>query len=307
MTSNVGHETVLTVPSLDRATRRGRDGRPFILALVLVAAAFTPALADVDTEHMFGFSEGTDIGEPGQPEGELETVGRTGKVSGSYTALTTTANLKYPLSNQFRIAPGISFASYNIANVDGFSDTSTFVFDHAQLEFRWHPLARETHPFGLTFVATPYYGPVDPATGAGADSYGIQFIAAMDRALIDDRLFAAFNFVYGLNRTTTWATGETVDSSALGVSVAASFRVLPWLFVGAEVRYLQGYNGLALASLTDQAIYLGPTFYMTLGKGVSLSGAFEPQAWGNATGSIDPLNLTTFDRQQFKLRLAVDL
>jgi hypothetical protein len=31
-----------------------------------------------------------------------------------------------------------------------------------------------------------------------------------------------------------------------------------------------------------QAIYLGPTFYMTLGKGVSLSGAFEPQAGGNA-------------------------
>src|SRR5262249_20896747 len=161
-----------------------------------------------------------------------ETVGRVGKTSGSYAVLTTTANLKYPISDQFRIAPGISFASYNISGVPDLLDTSQFVFDHAQLEFRWNALARETHPVGLTFVATPYYGTVDPATGVAADNYGIQFIAALDRALVADRLFAAFNVLYGLNRTTTRATGETFDSSALGVSVAASLRLLPWLYVG---------------------------------------------------------------------------
>ena len=62
---------------------------------------------EVDAEHMFGFSEGTDIGVPFQPEGELETIGRVGRQSGAYGAFTTTANLKYPLSPQWRIAPGI--------------------------------------------------------------------------------------------------------------------------------------------------------------------------------------------------------
>ena len=256
---------------------------------------------------MFGFSEGTDIGEPHQGEAELETVGRVGKSAGSYAAVTTTANFKYPLSDQFRIAPGIAFASYNIAGVPDFSDTSEFVFDHALLEFRWHPVARESHPFGLTFVATPYFGTVDPLSGEKADSYGALFIAALDRALVADRVFVAVNLAYVLDSTRVWSTGITTESSLLVPSVAASARVLPWLYVGAEVRYLQGYAGLALQSLTDQALYAGPTFYITLGRGVSLSGAFEPQLWGQAGAFASGLDVVQFDRQQFKLRLAVDL
>jgi hypothetical protein len=275
-----------------------------LLCVVTAGAAFAEP---VDTEHMFGFSEGTDIGVPFHPEAEVETVGRAGKSAGNFLALTTTASLKYPLSPQFRIAPGIAFASYNVSGVPDFSDTSEFVFDHAVLEFRWHPLGWETNPFGLTFVATPFYGPIDPATGAGADNYGIQFIAAVDRALIADKLFAAVNLLYEFDRTRPWNGNTTFDSSVLGLSAAASLRILPWLFVGLEVRYLQGYEGLALAGLSDQALYVGPTFYMTLGKGASLSGAFEPQAWGSLTGSPSGLDLVAFDRQQFKIRLAMDL
>jgi len=263
--------------------------------------------ANVDTEHMFGFSEGTDIGVPFQPEAEVETIGRVGKQAGGYSVLTTTASLKYPLSPQFRIAPGIAFANYNISGVPDLPDTNQFVFDHASLEFRWHPVARETHPVGVTFVATPYYGTVDPANGAGADSYGLQFIAAVDGAVIKDRLFAAVNLAYLLDRTRLWSTAATTDTSLLVPSIAASARVLPWLFVGAEIRYLQGYDGLALQRLTDQALYAGPTFYMTMGRGVSLSGAWEPQLWGQAGAFATGLDVVQFDRQQFKLRLAVDL
>jgi hypothetical protein len=279
-----------------------------VLVLLVVCACVRLVRADqVDTEHMFGFSEGTDIGEPFQPEAELESIGRAGKSAGSFTALTTTANLKYPVSADVRIAPGIGFASYNISGVPDFSDTSAFVFNQAFLEFRWHPIARESHPIGLTFVATPFYGPIDPVTGAGADNYGIDFIAAIDRTVIPDKLYAAVNLLYVLDRTRTWGTSTTIDSSLLGTSAAASGRVLPWLFVGGEIRYLQGYSGLAFAGLTDQAIYMGPTFYLTLGKHASLSGAWEPQLWGQLTGSPSGLDLVTFDRQQFKLRLSVDL
>ena len=279
-----------------------------LLVCLFSCVAATPVLgAPVDTEHMFGFSEGTDIGIPFQPEVEVETVGRAGKSDGSFLALATTASMKYPLSRQFRIAPEIAVSSYNVSGVPDFPDASEFVFDRAALEFRWHPLAWETNPFGLTFVATPFYGPIDPATGTGADNYGIEFIAAMDRPLIADKLFAAINLLYTLDRTRPWGGNATIDSSVLGVSTAASLRVLPWLFVGAEVRYLQAYNGLALVGLTDQALYVGPTFYLTLGRHASLSGAFEPQAWGSLTGYPTGLDLVAFDRQQFKLRLSMDL
>lgn len=278
-----------------------------LLCLGLALPMDAPRADTVDTEHMFGFSEGTDIGTPSQPEAEVETVGRFGKQAGNYGVLTTTANIKYPLSDQFRIAPGISFANFNIAGVPDLEDTNQFEFDHVQLEFRWNAVARETHPVGVTFVATPYFGTVDPANGQGADSYGVQFIAAIDRALIADRLFAAVNLAYGFDRTRIWSTGLTEDTSLLVPSVAASLRVLPWLYVGAEVRYLLAYDGLALQALTGQALYIGPTFYMTLGRGVSLSGAWEPQVWGQSSGPVTGLDDVQFDRQQFKLRLAIDL
>jgi hypothetical protein len=266
-----------------------------------------PAMPTMWIPSMFGFSEGTDIGQPHQPEAELETVGRIGKSAGSFAAVTTTANLKYPVSDRFRIAPGIAFASYNISGVPDFSETSEFVFNHALLEFRWNPIARETNPIGLTFVATPFYGPIDPASGAGADNYGIEFIAAIDRTIIANRLYAAINLFYALDRTRIWGNDATTDSSLFGASIAASARVLPWLYLGGEVRYLQGYDGLALNTLTDQVIYTGPTFYLTLGKGASLSGAWEFQPWGEVSGNPTGLNLVTFDRQQFKLRLAMNL
>jgi hypothetical protein len=285
--------------------------RPFLLHLLLCLGIALPAAAaradTTDTEHMFGFSEGTDIGVPFQPEAELETIGRVGKQAGSYSVITSTANLKYPLSPRFRIAPGISFAAFNINGVPDFDDTNQFAFDHAQLEFRWHPIARETHPIGVTFAATPFYGPVDPVTGEAADNYGLAFTAAFDRTVIEDQLYAAVNLAYVLDRTRTWSTGLTTDTSLLVPSVAATARILPWLYVGAEVRYLLGYDGLALQTLTGQALYVGPTFFITLGKGASLSGAWEPQVWGQSNGPPTGLDDVQFDRQQFKLRLAVDL
>jgi hypothetical protein len=237
----------------------------------------------------------------------METIGRIGKQAGGYAVVTTTASLKYPLSPEFRIAPGIAFSSFNISGVPDLADTNQFTFDQAVLEFRWHPVARETHPVGVTFVATPYYGTVDPFDGSQADSYGAQFIAAIDRTMIAGRLYGAVNLAYTFNRTRSWSTGLTTDASLLVPSVAATAHVLPWLYVGGEVRYLLGFSGLAMQALTDQAIYAGPTFYMTLGKGVSLSGAWEPQSWGQAGNFASGLDVVQFDRQQFKLRLAVDL
>jgi hypothetical protein len=283
--------------------------RAVLPALLSLLALLAPAVgrAEADTEHMFGFSEGTDIGEPFQPEGEIETVGRLGKSQGTYSALATTFNLKYPLATWFRVAPGIAFARYEIAGVPTFDDVNQFVFDHAQLEFRWRVLGRESNPVGLTVVATPFYGTVDPATGTPADSFGVQFIAAVDRELVPDRLFATVNLVYGLGRTRTRATGLTEDASQLGLSAAATVRLLPWLYLGGDLRYLRNYDGLGLSGLAGQAVYLGPTFYATLGKGVSLSGAWEPQVWGQSPDTPSSLDLATFERHQFKVRLSVDL
>ena len=72
-------------------------------------------------------------------------------------------------------------------------------------------------------------------------------------------------------------------------------------------RSRRGFDGLAFGNLTGQAVFVGPTFYAALGKGASLSGAWNIQVWGQATGLDPGLDLTLFQRQMFKLRLAIDL
>ena len=290
------------------ATIKGVRLRLEIGLLAIIAVLRAPAVrADVDSEHMFGFTEGTDIGTPFQAEGEIEMVGRAGRTAGSYSAVSATASLKYPLSQSFRLAPSITFTRFDISGVPDFENRNAIAFERLALEFRWRPFDRETSLFGLTFVATPFVGFVDAVTGAPGDSWGGNFIAAVDRALIPDRLFAALNLSYGLGRTRDYASGLIIDGSGLGLNAAATARVLDWLYLGGEVRYLRAFDGLAFDNLAGQALYLGPTFYIALGQGASLSGAWNIQAWGQTTGLDAGLDLVLFERQMFKLRLAIDL
>ena len=274
--------------------------------LVLVLLAALPAWADVDSEHMFGFTEGTDIGTPFQAEDEMEMVGRLGRADGSYSATSLTASLKYPLSEQIRVAPAITFTRFSISGVTGFEDQNVIGLERLAMEFRWRPFDRETSLFGLTFVATPFVGFIDEVTGTPGDSWGGTFIAATDRALIRDRLFVALNFVYDFGRARDYATGTIVDGSEMGLAVAATARIGEGFYVGGEVRYLRAFDSMAFGNLVGQAVYVGPTFYAMFGRGASLSGAWNVQAWGQATGLDPVLDLSVFERNMFKLRLAFD-
>ena len=75
--------------------------------------------------------------------------------------------------------------------------------------------------------------------------------------MIPDRLFAAINLTYDFGRARDYATGMIVDGSELGLNAAATARLLDWLYVGGEVRYLRAYDSLAFGNLVGQAVYLG--------------------------------------------------
>ncbi len=273
-------------------------------ALVLSAV---PAHAEPDTEHMFGFTEGTDIGTAHQPEGELETIGAFGRAGGSYNAETAFASLKYPLTDSFRLTPWVALSRFDISGVTGMDDRNEIGVSGAGLEIRWRALDREKAPVGMTFVADTGVGFMDETTGARSDIWGVRLIAAVDRALVPERLFAALNVTYDFGQVRDHATDLTTDSSFLTLGAAASTRLSSWFYAGAEARYRRSYDALAFGNLTGQAVYVGPVFYMTMGEGVSLSGAWNIQAWGRATGEQSMLDLTNFDRHLVKLRLSVDL
>lgn len=289
------------------ASSRFRRWAGAVSFLLAVAANLCPARAEVDTEHLFGFSEGTDIGTPFQPEVESELVGRFGQADGSYSALALSLSLKYPLSSWFRIAPTVTVSRFDIFGVSDIEDRGSIGLEQLGIEFRLRPFSREDHLFGLTFVAMPFVGFVDPTTGAPGDGWGTFFLIAADREVVPGRLFAALNLGYAFGRIRDYSTGQSVDGSELAFSAAATGRLWENVYLGGEVRYRRGFDSLAFGNPTGQAVYLGPTFYVALGKGASLSGAWNIQVWGQSTGLDPGLDLALFQRQTFKLRLAIDL
>jgi hypothetical protein len=211
---------------------------------VLLIAAATDAGAQakevrygVDTEHMFGFTEGTDIGRPGEAEIEIATFGRFGRTGDTYNALSTTAEFKYPLTGSFRVSASATVSHFGITNVTDLDDRDQFAFNSLSAELSYNVLDRRTAPLGLTLIATPFFGFVDDISGAPADRYGLDFVIAADRALVPNALYVALNLVYEFERSRDYASGLLSDSSSLGFQFAAARRLWPWLYLGGEVRY----------------------------------------------------------------------
>jgi hypothetical protein len=76
-----------------------------VLIVLAVLGAASPAhgepgkradkAGEVDTEHMFGFTEGSDTGEAGEKELETDSTGRFGKPGGAYNNVATALEAKY--------------------------------------------------------------------------------------------------------------------------------------------------------------------------------------------------------------------
>src|SRR5260370_30722607 len=57
----------------------------------------------IDTEHLFGFMIGTDIGSPGEREFQSQTTGRFSKSGGRYRAVAQEFELEFVPAKAFRI------------------------------------------------------------------------------------------------------------------------------------------------------------------------------------------------------------
>ena len=260
---------------------------------------------EVDTEHMFGFTEGSDIGEAGEKELETDSTGRFGKFDGSYNNVATALEAKYAFSNRFRVSALATVAYYDIAGVSAFDDRRQAALQSISFDARFRLFDREHAPFGLTLSVEPRRGYTDDISGEGADQYGAEIRLFADRELIPGRLFAALNVSYEPEQTRVRESGETLRESMLEIGAALAMQVMPNVFIGAEARSLRQYDGLGLNSFAGQALYIGPTLYATFGQGYFLSAAWNMQVWGAVAGGSGALDLVNFERHQAKLRVGI--
>lgn len=264
---------------------------------------------DIDTEHVFGFMIGTDVGNVGEREFQSQTTGRFAKAGGSYRVLNHEFELEFVPVNNFRIEAGAAFALHDIGGVTGLDDRSQFTRQATQqatwqgfsLDLRYKFLDRRSAPVGLTFAMEGHIDRIDEITGLPARRYGADMTLAFERDLIPDISVAALNLIYQPEWTRFFGSGAAEQDSTIGASIGVMTKVTPSILLGGEVRYLRKYEGVGLDEFAGQAFFIGPTAYFQLSERARLTATWSFQAWGRPAGSAATLDLVSFERHQARL------
>jgi hypothetical protein len=275
-----------------------------MFCIVLVPAG---ARAEViDTEHIYGFMIGTDVGDLGEREFQSETTGRFSKDGGTYQAIGQQLELEFVPIRNFRVEVGTTLAAHNIESVPGFADRNQIAWQGASLDLRYRFLDRDTAPFGLTLAMETHGERIDEITADRLRSYGAELTLAIERDLIPHMAVATFNLSYQPEWTHFVGQPAGEQESTLGVALGLMARLRPNLLLGGEARYFRRYEGIGLEQLAGEALFVGPTAYFQLSERARITANWSTQAWGRVAGTNAALDLVNFERYQARLVFGVN-
>jgi hypothetical protein len=257
---------------------------------------------EIDTEHLFGFTIGSDIGENGEKELENETNTLAGKNGGTYAAVFDQLEAKYTVARNFRIAAAAVFAYHDISGVPDIEDQHRAAFQGASVDARIRLLDRERSAFGFTVSIEPHWNRIDDTTGERVQNHGGTVTLALDKEVVARRLYAAVNLLYEPEVTHFLDADTWVRQSTIGVSGALAMQVRSGVFFGSEVVYRRLYDGLGFARLAGHALFAGPTLYARLSEHWWASLAWNAQVVGHAADQPGALDLVNFERHRATLR-----
>lgn len=264
---------------------------------------------DVETKYVFGFTEGSGIGLEGEKEFSVDTAARIGKSGGRYWASETKLEYEFTPNQfvQFEFGPFVS--AHAIDGAGDLDNRHQLAFGGLFGEIRYLLLDRgPSSPLALTLSAEPEWRRIDETSGARVTNAELELKLNADFELVKNRLYLGANLLYEpeSTRDPDGVGAGWVQESKGGISGALSYRVVPSVFIGAEVWYLRHYDGAWLNRFTGDAIYVGPTLYVQLARKMFLSAAWNTQIAGHDVETPDALNLSEFSRHRAKLKVAVE-
>jgi hypothetical protein len=289
------------------AAKRAAESGPLLVVAIMSAMLSTGARGTtIETEHLFGFTIGSDVGDVGERELEGSVTGRHSKQTGTYGAAEGTLSAEFvPIPNLRTEITGAGIG-YNVAGVGGLADQRYAAFGGLSADIRYRLVDRATAPFGLAVGAEPHWGRADDVTGQPGNQYGVDFVAAADWEIVPDRVVAAFNLLYRPEAMRSKLSGTWSDESTAGVAFGVMAQIRSGIFVGGEARYLRRYDGLGLDTFAGQGFFVGPTIYVKLSEKAWITAAWSEQVAGQAASFAGSLDLVNFERRQARLLFGVN-
>lgn len=264
---------------------------------------------EIDSENIFGFTEGSDVNDRGESEVELNVVGAFGRDredlgSSHYSAWETELEYEYGLTRNLTVSVGASFGYHDIQNIAELDNRSSGGFNGLSGEVKYRFLSWEHAPFGLAVSIEPEWSRYEDDSGERADGFELPIKLMLDKELISEKLWGALNLTYAPEWTR--ADGATEEESALEVSAALSWQASPGVFLGGELRYLAGYEGAAFDTFEGGALYIGPSVYWQLTNAAYVKAAYSYQIAGSSPESDGNLDLVSHERQQLRLNIGIE-
>lgn len=266
------------------------------------------AFPEIETENLFGFTEGSDIGQPGEKELEWETETSAKKRDGKYFTAEHHLAFGYNPNDRMHLEIALAGVTTDIKNVTlpvPFDNKHFTGFSGVSAEFKYLILNRGPgSPVGLTFVVEPEYAWIDDGDGSKVRKVAVETRLLADAELIPNRLYLGSNIIYEPEVVHPKNGDPTEHESSLTFTGALSYRFLPKLALGAEVQYMRAYDqGIGLNHFTGDAIYIGPSLFWQIAPKNTLTLAWGRQVRGNSSETPnDRLNLVDFSRDIGKLK-----
>ena len=257
----------------------------------------------LESESLFGFTLGSDIDHEGAVGVALETVIGSGRRDGSYTSANTKLELSWAASKNLSVSGALLGGYWDIKNNPALPDTHAMRFRGLGGEVRWRWLDRSQRGVGLTLHLEPSISIADEVTGEAGFGFAFENKLIMDTELVKDRLWAAVNLVWDMERFRPWADGTPAEEGSVGgFTGALTARVTESFFLGGEVRYLTAFEGLTFGKQVGRAVYVGPTAYWRVSESAWLSLAWNIQVAGHENNEPRRLDLTNFSRNVFRVK-----
>lgn len=273
----------------------------FAMSFALAQCIAATRASEIETEHLFGFTTGSDVGTLGEREFEGSTTARFGKRSGRYTAGEQTLSAEFvPLQN-LRTEYSATIVAHDITGVSGLENRRQLAVGGFAADFRYRLRDRATAPFGFALGVEPHWSRVDDGSGARVREYGADLVAAFDKEIVPDRIVAAFNLLYQPEVSRARTGGGWSREATAGIATALMAQVSPGVFLGIEGRYLRRYESLGFDNFAGHAGFLGPTLFVQLSRRAWFAAAWSAQIAGRATNMPGSLDLINFERHQVRL------
>lgn len=288
----------------------------------------TPGAPQMPVGYIFGFADPTDPGDPCTWELTVETMLRTGKGDGRYTALNASIEIAHTFTHNFAIAVSVYGAATHWSGVTAarsaladaghphvFDRIHRNAFDGASVEFFFRLFERRPNrPFALTLSIEPRWSSVDNITGFRAHGYGSEIKMLAD-AVLSNGWYGAVNVGYALGTQRFIIPGapwERASATLLAAGLATQTyssekQFIESIFVGTEVRYRALFNGLVLNQMLGHSLFAGPSLSIGFANERMLSIAWAPQVLGRSASGLGRFDLGNYERREFRMKFSTPI